>query len=155
MKKLFALIAAFGMLFMGASIFAQDEPMDSPATEDTTQVAETPAAVPTVTEAPAVEEGGLRVLHTTLKTKFIEGGAGFMGLTNIKNLTHEMENILGKIRSREMVPNAEITNILLLASDALVDLINNIHSFVFFTDIVFCNILWMPPFHPGLSLLTQ
>ena len=56
----------------------------------------------------------------------IKGGAGFMGLTNIKNLTHEMENILGKIRSREMVPNAEIINILLLASDALTDLINNI-----------------------------
>jgi len=56
----------------------------------------------------------------------IKGGAGFMGLTNIKNLTHEMENILGKIRSREMVPNADIINILLLASDALVDLINNI-----------------------------
>ena len=56
----------------------------------------------------------------------IKGGAGFMGLTNIKNLTHEMENILGKIRSREMVPNAEIINMLLLASDALVDLINNI-----------------------------
>ena len=56
----------------------------------------------------------------------IKGGAGFMGLSNIKNLTHEMENILGKIRSREMVPNAEIINILLLASDALVDLINNI-----------------------------
>ncbi|MBW2492560.1 MAG: chemotaxis protein CheW [Deltaproteobacteria bacterium] len=56
----------------------------------------------------------------------IKGGAGFMGLTNIKNLTHEMENILGKIRSREMVPNAEIINILLLASDTLTDLINNI-----------------------------
>ena len=56
----------------------------------------------------------------------IKGGAGFMGLTNIKNLTHEMEDILGKIRSRTMVPNAEIINILLLASDALVDLINNI-----------------------------
>ena len=56
----------------------------------------------------------------------IKGGAGFMGLTNIKNLTHEMENILGKIRSREMVPNSEIINILLLASDALVDLIKNI-----------------------------
>ena len=56
----------------------------------------------------------------------IKGGAGFMGLTNIKNLTHEMENILGKIRSREMVPNAEVINILLLASDTLVELINNI-----------------------------
>jgi two-component system chemotaxis sensor kinase CheA len=56
----------------------------------------------------------------------IKGGAGFMGLTNIKNLTHEMENILGKIRSSEMVPDAEIINMLLLASDALVELINNI-----------------------------
>lgn len=56
----------------------------------------------------------------------IKGGAGFMGLTNIKNLTHEMENILGKIRSRDMLPDAEIINILLLASDALVELINNI-----------------------------
>jgi len=56
----------------------------------------------------------------------IKGGAGFMGLTNIKNLTHEMENILGKIRSREMIPNAKIINILLMASDALVELINNI-----------------------------
>lgn len=56
----------------------------------------------------------------------IKGGAGFMGLTNIKNLTHEMENILGKIRSRELVPNAEIINILLVASDALIELINNI-----------------------------
>jgi two-component system chemotaxis sensor kinase CheA len=56
----------------------------------------------------------------------IKGGAGFMGLTNIKNLTHEMENILGKIRSREMVPNSEVINILLLASDTLVELINNV-----------------------------
>jgi two-component system chemotaxis sensor kinase CheA len=36
----------------------------------------------------------------------IKGGAGFMGLTTIKDLTHEMENILGKVRSREMVPHA-------------------------------------------------
>jgi len=38
----------------------------------------------------------------------IKGGAGFMGLTNIQNLTHAMENILGKIRSREMVPDSNI-----------------------------------------------
>ena len=33
MKKLFALIAVFGMLFMGASIFAQDETTEAPAEE--------------------------------------------------------------------------------------------------------------------------
>lgn len=55
----------------------------------------------------------------------IKGGAGFMGLTNIKELAHKMENVLGMIREREMVPNSEIINILLLASDALRNLINN------------------------------
>jgi len=56
----------------------------------------------------------------------IKGGAGFMGLTNIKNLTHEMENILGKIRSREIVPTQPIVNTLLSASDTLKELMNDI-----------------------------
>ena len=56
----------------------------------------------------------------------IKGGAGFMGLTNIKDLTHEMENILGKIRSRDMVPTPDIVNILLKASDALKSLMDDI-----------------------------
>ena len=56
----------------------------------------------------------------------IKGGAGFMGLTNIKELTHEMENILGKIRGREMIPTPDIVNILLKASDALKELMDDI-----------------------------
>jgi biopolymer transport protein ExbB len=79
MKKLFALIAVFGMLFMGASIFAQDETTDTPDAEETTQVAEEVVTEPVAAEPAAEEEGGISVLHTTLKTKFIEGGAGFMG----------------------------------------------------------------------------
>ncbi len=100
MKKLFALIAVFGMLFMGASIFAQDETTDSPVTEDTTQVAEEVVAevIPTTAEpVKAEEEGGLAVLHTTLKTKFIEGGAGFMGavlLTLIFGLALSFERVI-------------------------------------------------------------
>ncbi len=58
----------------------------------------------------------------------IKGGAGFMGLTIIKDLTHEMENILGKIRSRELIPNPEIINILLMASDALKELIEDVFN---------------------------
>ncbi|MFO7669563.1 MAG: MotA/TolQ/ExbB proton channel family protein [Bacteroidales bacterium] len=99
MKKLFALIAVFGMLFMGASIFAQDETTEAPAAEDTTQVAEEVAFQQPVTPvAPvAVEESGLSVLHTTLKTKFIEGGAGFMGavlLTLIFGLALAFERVI-------------------------------------------------------------
>ncbi len=98
MKKLFALIAVFGMLFMGASIFAQDETTDAPAAEDTTQVAEEVEAVAPV--APVTEdeeEGGIAVMHTILKTKFIEGGAGFMGavlLTLIFGLALSFERVI-------------------------------------------------------------
>ncbi|MGD9159013.1 MAG: chemotaxis protein CheW [Desulfobacteraceae bacterium] len=58
----------------------------------------------------------------------IKGGAGFMGLNNIKELSHKMENVLGMIREREMVPNSEIVNILLLASDTLRDLLDNVET---------------------------
>ncbi len=99
MKKLFALIAVFGMLFMGASIFAQDETTETPAAEDTTQVAEEVVTEPVVAVEPeaAKEEGGIAVLHTTLKTKFIEGGAGFMGavlLTLIFGLALSFERVI-------------------------------------------------------------
>jgi two-component system chemotaxis sensor kinase CheA len=55
----------------------------------------------------------------------IKGGAGFMGLDNIKELAHKIENVLGLIRTREMIPNPEIINIVLLAFDKLQELINN------------------------------
>ena len=86
MKKLFALIAVFGMLFMGASTFAQDETTESPAAEEV------------VTESVAAEEGGgIAVLHTTLKTKFIEGTPAFMGavvLTLIFGLALAFERVI-------------------------------------------------------------
>ncbi|RJQ65009.1 MAG: hybrid sensor histidine kinase/response regulator [Desulfobacteraceae bacterium] len=55
----------------------------------------------------------------------IKGGAGFMGLTRIKELSHKMENVLGMIRSRELVPNQEIINVLLSASDTLRNLLGS------------------------------
>jgi two-component system chemotaxis sensor kinase CheA len=79
----------------------------------------------------AIEEDGADINEDLVNKVYraahsIKGGAGFMGLTNIKDLTHEMENILGKIRSREMVPTPDIVNILLKAADALKDLMDNI-----------------------------
>ncbi len=86
---------------MGASVFAQDEGTETPVTEDTTQVATEDVAVEeTATEevvAEVEEESGLSVLHTNLKTKFIEGGAGFMGavlLTLILGLALCFERII-------------------------------------------------------------
>jgi two-component system chemotaxis sensor kinase CheA len=56
----------------------------------------------------------------------IKGGAGFMGLTTIKELSHNVENILGMIRTREMVPESYVVSVLLKAFDRLKDLILNV-----------------------------
>ncbi len=79
----------------------------------------------------AIEEAGANINEELVNKVFraahsIKGGAGFMGLNNIKELSHKMENVLGMIREREMVPNAEIVNILLLSSDTLRNLLNNV-----------------------------
>ena len=68
MKKLFAILAVMGVLTLGSvqPIMAQDA---------------APAQTEQITEAAVVEEGG--GLHKELKTKFIEGDAGFMSLVAI------------------------------------------------------------------------
>ena len=78
MKKLFAFIAVIGILSFGVSsiVSAQDEAVAEAADTvavDTAAVA--PAAAATTDEVPAEVP-----LHTTVKAKFIEGGAAFMGV---------------------------------------------------------------------------
>jgi two-component system chemotaxis sensor kinase CheA len=58
----------------------------------------------------------------------IKGGAGFMGLTTIQELSHAMENVLGMIRSKTLVPTPEIVNVLLLASDQLQRMIEDVQN---------------------------
>ena len=38
----------------------------------------------------------------------IKGGAGFLGLTRIKDLGHKIENVLDMVRNRELVPDPEV-----------------------------------------------
>jgi|MTBAKMStandDraft_1061839.scaffolds.fasta_scaffold00554_8 biopolymer transport protein ExbB len=91
MKKLFALIAVFGMLSFGASVvaFAQEQ--------DTTKAATEQAATDTVSKAQAqnsemttdpVEQAAAKAesgksLHSMLKQYFIQGGPGFMAFVLI------------------------------------------------------------------------
>ena len=88
MKKIFAVIAMFGLLSLGLTqtAMAQDEAA-APADQETVAA---PADSAAVTEAPAVEEAAPAVVeeesgsfHKALKVKFIEGGAGFMSLVAI------------------------------------------------------------------------
>lgn len=100
MKKLFALVAVFGMLFLGASLnaVAQEGETDTTTMEemaDTTAVTEVTEATPAEEVAATTEEGG--ELHKKIKAKFIEGGASFMGavlLTLIFGLALAIERII-------------------------------------------------------------
>ncbi|WP_291859973.1 MotA/TolQ/ExbB proton channel family protein [Marinilabilia sp.] len=79
MKKLFAFLAVFGMLSMGASsIYAQEEEQSVAEETTTEQVAEEEVAVEeTVAAEPAGSEEP-QGIHKQIKAKFIEGGAVFM-----------------------------------------------------------------------------
>ena len=83
MKKVFATLTVIAMLAFGSNaVMAQQAEAAAPAQEE--QVVEESIVAEAPAEAPAVEaqeDGGLIALHKTLKTKFIEGGAGFMALT--------------------------------------------------------------------------
>lgn len=86
MKKVFATLTVLAMLTFGSvAVMAQEEAQAAPeATEQVQEEAEAvEAEAPVAVEeaAPAEEDGGLVALHKTLKTKFIEGGAGFMAAT--------------------------------------------------------------------------
>lgn len=80
-----------------------------------------------------IEEGGADIDEDLVNNVFraahsIKGGAGFMGLTVVKELSHNLENVLGMVRTRDMVPTPEVISILLKAFDKLHDLIQNIHT---------------------------
>ncbi|MCG8563484.1 MAG: chemotaxis protein CheW [Desulfobacterales bacterium] len=58
----------------------------------------------------------------------VKGGAGFMGLTVIKDLAHHLENVLGLIRNKELIPNSQRISVLLNGFDELETLLNNIET---------------------------
>ena len=58
----------------------------------------------------------------------IKGGAGFIGLRHIQDLSHKMETVLGRFRKEKQVPGTEIVNSLLLATDVLKNLVANVET---------------------------
>lgn len=61
-----------------------------------------------------------RAIHT------IKGGASLFSFRSISSLSHEMENVLGKIREKELFPIPEIISVLLDSADTLKSMINNL-----------------------------
>ena len=82
------------------------------------------------TDLLAIEEGGahadLELINKVFRAAHsIKGTSGFFGFAGVKDLAHKAETILDMLRSRKMVINAEITNLLLSAFDALRTMIEN------------------------------
>jgi two-component system chemotaxis sensor kinase CheA len=78
-----------------------------------------------------IEEAGANIDLDLVNNVFraahsIKGGAGFMGLTTIKELSHHLENVLGLIRTKELVPDSKRISVLLKGFDKLENLLNNI-----------------------------
>ena len=55
----------------------------------------------------------------------IKGGAGFFGLDNIKNLSHDMENVLNQVREGITIPTPEVVGVLLESADLLTQMVND------------------------------
>ena len=93
MKRLFALIAVFGMLFFMTSnaVVAQDEATETEAATEQVDLTADPEE-----EAAAVAEEG-KSLHSQLKQKFIEGDPSFMSfvlIALILGLAFSIERVL-------------------------------------------------------------
>lgn len=85
------------------------------------------------TDLLALEEQGEEIDDELINNVFraahsVKGGAGFMGLDAIKELSHNLENILGLIRDRELIPTSDIISVLLSSFDKLRELISNVET---------------------------
>lgn len=58
----------------------------------------------------------------------IKGAAGFMGLSTLESLAHRGEEVLNKLRNKELRPTSEVINVLLRATDRLKNLLDSIET---------------------------
>ena len=81
----------------------------------------------------AIEAGGAQADQDLVNQVFrgihsVKGGAGFFGLNNIKELGHDMENVLNMIRNRELVPTPEVVSVLLASADQLQQMFDDLEK---------------------------
>ena len=116
MKKVFAIIALMGVFTFGMtqSVSAQDEAADTAAVEQVDSAAVDSAAAPAVEEEPVESEPVETGMYKTIKTKFIEGSAGFMALVAvalIQGLAFCIERIiylaLSKVNTVKLIEDVE------------------------------------------------
>jgi two-component system chemotaxis response regulator CheY len=82
------------------------------------------------TDLLAIEKGGAETDEERVNRAFravhsVKGGAGFFDLVKIRELAHQTEDVLAKVRSRKLAPTPERIGVLLRAADKLDELIRN------------------------------
>ena len=80
-----------------------------------------------------IEAGGGNINVDLVNTVFravhsIKGAAGFLGLTTVNKLAHSLENVLGRMRNRDLTPTPAIVDCMLKAADALNKLIDDVEG---------------------------
>ncbi len=78
----------------------------------------------------AIEEGGANIDSELVNKVFravhsLKGGAGFLGLEKVKELSHASENLMNMIRNEELIPTPAIVSTMLDATDLLSTMIND------------------------------
>jgi len=71
---------------------------------------------------PEVVNSVFRAAHS------IKGGAGMLGLDNIKALSHMLENVLHMVRSNELLPTHDVVDVLLKGFDRLTEMVRNVEE---------------------------
>jgi two-component system chemotaxis sensor kinase CheA len=80
-----------------------------------------------------IEAGGANIDVNLVNTVFrsvhsIKGAAGFLGLTTVNRLAHGLENVLGKMRTVDLVPTSYNVDVMLKAADALNKLFDDLEN---------------------------
>lgn len=58
----------------------------------------------------------------------VKGAAGFLGLTQINEVSHRLENVLGKVRDHQLIPDPYKVDVMLKAADRLRRLIEEVDT---------------------------
>ncbi|MEN0110173.1 MAG: chemotaxis protein CheW [Planctomycetota bacterium] len=76
--------------------------------------------------APAVDVDLVNEVFRAIHS--IKGAAGFLGLSTVNDLAHNLENVLNMMRNEELAPTSAIVDDMLKGADALKGLIDNVES---------------------------
>lgn len=74
----------------------------------------------------AINDGLVNTVFRAIHS--VKGAAGFLGLTQINGVSHRLENVLGKVRDKKLIPDPYNVDVMLKAADRLKQLIESIES---------------------------